>query len=42
MFLSTTVFAQIGQVVALKGDVKDERESKKQLKISKKNLCIFC
>ena len=30
MFLSTTVFAQIGQVVALKGDVKVERESKIQ------------
>ena len=30
MFLSTTVFAQIGQVVALKGDVKLERESKIQ------------
>ena len=30
MFSSTTVFAQIGQVVALKGDVKLERESKIQ------------
>ena len=30
MFLSTTVFAQIGQVVALKGDVKLGRESKIQ------------
>ena len=30
MFLSTTVFVQIGQVVALTGDVKLERESKIQ------------
>ena len=40
MFLSTTVFAQIGQVVALKGDVKLERESKIQELLLKDNIIV--